>query len=96
MKLAVVAVFVSEHALGAKHALLSVVERPAVLRLELRVVALDSLDSQLVLSVGISAGVLVPTLGRLNPVLAQFSLCCVAICVYCGDGWSRTLGLCRR
>jgi len=74
VKLTVVAVLVAEHAAGAEHALFRVIEGPAVLRLELGVVALDSSDCQLMLSVSIYALVLVPTFGRLNPVFAQFSL----------------------
>ena len=95
VKLTVVAVLVAEHAVSTKHALLGVVEGPAVLRLELWVVTLDSIDGQLMLSVSISTLVLVATFGRLNPVFAQFSLR-IAICVSRGDALSHTLGLWRR
>ena len=62
---------VSEHAASAIHALLGVVEGPAVLALELVVVDAAGGLGELLLSVGKSAFALIPTLGSLNPVLAK-------------------------
>ena len=62
---------VSEHAASAIHALLGVVEGPAVLALELVVVDAAGGLGELLLSVGKSALALIPTLGSLNPVLAK-------------------------
>ena len=64
----------SEHAAGAIHALLGVVERPAVLALELFIVATPGSYCKLVLAVGKSTLVLVAALSCFNPVLAQLSL----------------------
>lgn len=69
-----VAMLVTEHAAGAVHALLRVVESPAVLRLKLLVVALSGCLGELVLSMGESALILIPTLGCFDPVLAKLSL----------------------
>ena len=66
------AVFVTEHAALAIHALLGVVERPAVLALEKHVVITDSRLGQLFLAMRETTLVLVPALGRLNPVFAKF------------------------
>ena len=74
MQLFNVTMFVSEHAAGAVHALLRVVESPAVLRLKLLVVALSGCLGELVLSMGESALILIPTLGCFDPVLAKLSL----------------------
>ena len=71
VQLLVVAMLVAEHAASAIHALLRVVERPAVLALELVVVDAASRLGELLLSVGESALALIPALGSLNPVLAK-------------------------
>ena len=69
-----VAMLVSEHAARAIHARLRVVERTAVVRLELFIVANDGRLGQFVLSVGEATAVLVATLGSLDPVLAELGL----------------------
>lgn len=73
VQLLVVAMLMSEHAASAVHALLRVVERPAVLALELVVVYAACSLGKFLLTVGKSAFVLIPTLGSLNPVLAKLS-----------------------
>ena len=75
-----VAVLVSEHATSTIHTLLSVVEGSAVLGLELLIIAASGSLSELLLSVGEAAFILVPALCCLNPVLAELSLV-LAICV---------------
>ena len=55
MQLLVAPVLVSEHATGSVHALLGLVESPAVLRLELLVVAADGSHCELFLPVGETA-----------------------------------------
>lgn len=75
-----VAVLVSEHATSTIHALLSVVEGSAVLGLELLIIAASGSLSELLLSVGEAAFILIPALCCLDPVLAEFSLV-LAICV---------------
>ena len=74
VELLVGAVLMSEHATGAIHALLGVIEGPAVLALELFIVTPPGSYCELVLAVGKSALVLVAALSCLNPVLAQLSL----------------------
>ena len=74
VELLVGAVLMSEHAAGAIHALLGVIEGPAVLALELFIVTPPGCYCELVLAVGKSALVLVAALSCLNPVLAQLSL----------------------
>ena len=74
VELLVRAVLMSEHAAGAIHALLSVVERPAVLALELFIVTTPGSQCKLILAVGKTALVLVAALSCLDPVLAQLSL----------------------
>ena len=71
VQLLVVAMLVAEHATSAIHALLGVVEGPAVFALELVVVDAAGSLGELLLSVGESALALIPTLGSLNPVLAK-------------------------
>ena len=73
MQLLEVAMLVAEHAASAVHALSRVVERPAVLALELVVVNASSGLCELLLTVGKSALVLISALGSLNPILAKFS-----------------------
>ena len=74
VELLVRAVLMSEHAAGTIHALLSVVERPAVLALELFIVTTPGSQCKLILAVGKTALVLVAALSCLDPVLAQLSL----------------------
>ena len=74
MELLIGAVLMSEHAASTIHALLGVVEGPAVLALELLIVSPPGSNCELVLAVGKSALVLVAALSCLNPVLAQLSL----------------------
>ena len=74
MELLVRAVLMTEHATGAIHALLRVVERPAVLALKLFIVATPGSHCKLILAVGKSTLVLVAALSCLNPILAQLSL----------------------
>lgn len=73
MQLLVIAMFVAEHAPSAVHALLRVVERPAVLALELVVVDAACSLCELLLTVGKSAFVFISALGSLNPILTKFS-----------------------
>lgn len=73
VQLLVVAMLVPEHAASAVHALLRVIERPAVLALELVVVDAASSLCKFLLPVGKSAFALIPTLGSLNPIFAKFS-----------------------
>jgi len=74
VKLLNAAMLVSEHAAGSIHALLGVVEGPAVLALELFVVTSASGGSKFLLTVSKSAFVLVAALGSLDPILAKFGL----------------------
>lgn len=64
------AMLVSEHAAGSVHALLGVVEGPAVLALELLVVASACGRSQLLLAMCKSTLVFVAAFISLNPVFA--------------------------
>ena len=80
MQLFNVTMFVSEHAAGAVHALLRVVERPAVLALKLIVVDASSSLRKLLLSMSEATLALVSAFCRLNPILTKFSLI-LAICV---------------
>ena len=77
VELLVRAVLVSEHAASAIHALLRVVERPAVLALELFVVTTPGSHCQLILAVGKAASLLLLTvfaLKALKPEAAKLSL----------------------
>lgn len=74
VKLGDVAMLVTEHATGAVHALLRVVECSAVLRLKLLVVAFSGSLGEFVLSMGKSALILISALGCFDPVLAKLSL----------------------
>ena len=74
VQLLVVAMFVTEHAARAVHALSRVVEGPAVLALELVVVDAAGSLCELLLSVGKTTLALISALGSLNPVLAKLSL----------------------
>ena len=67
------AMLVTEHAALAIHALLTVVEGPAVLGLEESIVAADSRLRQFFLSVSKTAFIFVPALSCLDPVLAKLS-----------------------
>lgn len=80
VELSIAAVLVAEHAARPVHALLRVVEGPAVLGLELLVVLADRIVGELVLAVSEATLALVAALGSLNPVLAEFSLV-LAVCV---------------
>lgn len=86
VELPVIAMLVAEHAAGAVHALLRVIEGPAVLRLELLVVLADGIVGELFLAMSESALGLVATLGSLNPVLAEFSFV-LAVSVVLNELW---------
>ena len=74
VQLLVVAMFVTEHAARAVHALSRVVEGPAVLTLELIVVDAAGSLCQLLLAMGKPTFVLISALGSLNPILAKLRL----------------------
>ena len=80
MQLFNVTMLVSKHAAGAVHALLRVVERPAVLALELIVVDASGGLCKLLLSMSEATFALISALRRLNPILTKFSLI-LAICI---------------
>ena len=65
------AMLMAEHAALAIHALLGVVEGPAVFGLEESIVAADSRLRQFFLSVSKTAFIFVPALSCFNPVLAK-------------------------
>ena len=69
-----VAMLVTEHAAGAVHALLRVVEGPAVLALELIVVDASGSHGQFFLSMGKTTLALISALSSLNPVFAELCL----------------------
>jgi len=74
------AMLVSEHAVATVHALLRVVEGPAILGFELLVVLAHGCVSELLLAVSEAALGLVAALCCLNPVLAEFGLV-LTVCV---------------
>ena len=80
VELPVVAMLVSEHTAATVHALLCVVEGPAVLGLELLVVLAHGSVGELLLAVSKAALGLVAAHSCLNPVLAEFGLV-FAVCV---------------